>query len=178
MGRRIGFCIPADCSLFVAMQAFQIRQATEEDMDAVRELIRELARFEKADDTVVVSTQQLKTHGFQSSPKFKCWVAEQEDEIVGMALVYDRYSTWVGPVLHLEDLVVTESRRGLGIGSRLLDEVVRYGHALGVKRISWEVLDWNEPAISFYEERGARVLRDWDVVQLDEAGIKAYLEIR
>lgn len=65
--------------------------------------------------------------------------------------------------------------RGSGIGTALLDEVVRYGHKLNVKRISWEVLDWNEKAISFYEKRGAKVFRDWDVVQLNELEIKNYI---
>ena len=172
----IGFWIQRDCSLFVHMQAFVIREAQEKDMEAVHRLIRELAHFEKEPDAVRTTPDQLAEDGFQNLPKFKCWVAEVEDTVVGMALVYPRYSTWVGPVLHLEDLIVTRSSRGSGIGSRLLDEVVRYGQELGVKRISWEVLDWNDTAIAFYEQRGAKVLRDWDVVQLDEAGIKAYLE--
>ena len=158
------------------MQEYIIREAKEEDMEAVHRLICELASFEKSEDAVVISPEQLLFDGFRGSGKFRCWVAEIPEGVVGMALVYDRYSTWVGPVLHLEDLVVTESMRGAGIGSRLLDEVVRYGHSQGVKRISWEVLEWNDPAIKFYEERGARVLRDWDVVQLDEAGIRAYLK--
>lgn len=160
------------------MQEFIIREARKEDMEAVHRLISELARFEKEPDAVKTTPEQLAIDGFQEPPKFISWVAEKAGNVVGMALVYARYSTWVGPVLHLEDLIVTESSRGLGIGSRLLDEVVRYGFATGVKRISWEVLDWNEPAISFYEERGARLLRDWDVVQLDEEGIKAYLGTR
>lgn len=172
----IGFYVRRDCSLFVAMQEYIIRDAREKDMEAVQGLIRELAHFEKSPDAVKVTAGQLIADGFRGEPKFKCWVAEEANEIVGMALVYARYSTWVGPVVHLEDLIVTESCRGSGIGSRLLDEVVRYAHALGVKRISWEVLDWNDPAIAFYEERGAKVLRDWDVVQLDEAGIKAYVD--
>lgn len=172
----IGFWIQRDCSLFVPMQVLKIREAREGDMEAVHRLIRELARFEKEPDAVMTTPDQLAADGFRDIPKFKCWVAEEEGIVVGMALVYARYSTWVGPVLHLEDLIVTESSRGSGIGSRLLDEVVRYGHALGVKRISWEVLDWNDPAIAFYEERGAKVLRDWDVVQLDDVGIKTYLE--
>ena len=172
----IGFCFPRDCSLFVPMQEFVIREARQEDMEAVHRLIRELAVFEKSPEAVETTAEQLIADGFQAHPKFKCWVAEQGDDIQGMALVYARYSTWVGPVLHLEDLIVTDSWRGFGMGSRLLDEVIRYGHTLGVKRISWEVLDWNDPAIAFYEERGAKVLRDWDVVQLDEAGIKAYLD--
>ena len=145
-------------------------------MDAVHKLIIELARFEESESAVKTSPGILQQDGYNGSAKFKCWVAENKDKIVGMAFVYPRYSTWVGPVLHLEDLVVTESNRGLGIGGLLLDEVVKYGHSIGVKRISWEVLDWNEPAIKFYEERGAHVMRDWDVVQLDETGIRKYLE--
>ena len=156
------------------MENYIIREAKEEDMEAVYQLIRELASFEKSPDAVEISPEQLVADGFGSG-KFRCWVAETPEGVVGMALVYDRYSTWVGPVLHLEDLVVTESARGAGIGSRLLDEVVRYGYEAGVRRISWEVLDWNEPAIKFYEGRGARVLRDWDVVQLDATGIRSYV---
>ncbi|MBT8234669.1 MAG: GNAT family N-acetyltransferase [Bacteroidia bacterium] len=158
------------------MNAIKIRDAEGKDMDAVHKLIIELARFEESESAVETSPGNLQQDGYNGSARFKCWVAENEDEIVGMALVYPRYSTWVGPVLHLEDLIVTESNRGLGIGGLLLDVVVKYGHSIGVKRISWEVLDWNEPAIKFYEERGARVMRDWDVVQLDEIGIKKYME--
>ena len=93
-----------------------------------------------------------------------------------MALVYKRYSTWKGEVLHLEDLIVSQSQRGKNLGTKLLDKVVAYGKSLGVKRISWEVLDWNEPAITFYETKGANVMRDWDVVHLDEKGIDNYLK--
>lgn len=158
------------------MKTIRIREAVKEDMSAVHKLILELAHFEESETSVETTATVLQRDGFGATSLFKCWVAENEGEIVGMAFVYPRYSTWVGPVLHLEDLIITESSRGLGIGGRLLDEVVKYGHKLGVKRISWEVLDWNESAIKFYEERGARVMRDWDVVQLDEMGIKKYLE--
>ena len=112
---------------------------------------------------------------FGEHPAFTCFVAEVNGTVEGTALVYNRYSTWKGIVLHLEDLIVSEAMRGTGLGTALLDEVVRFGYRAGVKRISWEVLDWNEPAIAFYEKKGARVMRDWDVVQLDEAGIKEYI---
>ena len=77
-------------------------------------------------------------------------------------------------VLHLEDLIITQSQRGTGVGSALLKRVVDYAKELGVKRVSWDVLDWNESAISFYEAKGAKVLRDWDVVHLDEEGIRNF----
>ncbi|WP_405410978.1 GNAT family N-acetyltransferase [Maribacter sp. Asnod1-A12] len=154
---------------------YTIRIASREDMGQVLQLIQELATFEKEDDAVEVSVQNLEEDGFGKQKLFHCFVAEKNDKIVGMALVYPRYSTWKGPVIHLEDLIVTKEMRGTGLGTALLDEVVKYGDELGVKRISWEVIDWNEPAIGFYESKGANVMRDWDVVQLDETGMKEYL---
>ncbi|MFK7812683.1 MAG: N-acetyltransferase family protein [Maribacter sp.] len=153
-----------------------IRKARADDMPQVLNLIQELASFEKEDDAVEVSVEDLVEDGFGTEKLFQCFVAENDDSIVGMALAYPRYSTWKGPVIHLEDLIVTKAMRGSGLGSALLAEVVKYGSDLGVKRISWEVIDWNEPAITFYEKKGARVMRDWDVVQLDEQGMKAFLK--
>ena len=155
---------------------FEIRKAEASDMPSVLGLIKELAFFEKESNAVEVTETDLINDGFGIKKLFQCFVAESAGAIVGMALVYSRYSTWKGPVIHLEDLIITEKMRGSGLGSALLAEVVKYGSALGVKRISWEVIDWNEPAITFYEKKGARVMRDWDVVQLDEKGMKAFLK--
>jgi GNAT superfamily N-acetyltransferase len=154
----------------------QPRLAKKTDMPRVLELINELAVFEKEPDAVEVTQEMLESDGFGDNPKFTCFVIEVDNRIEGMALVYKRYSTWKGEVLHLEDLIVSQSQRGKNLGTRLLDKVVAYGKSLGVKRISWEVLDWNEPAINFYEKKGANVMRDWDVVQLDEKGIENYLK--
>ncbi len=155
---------------------FSIRWAVKEDMQQVLDLIIELAVFEKEPDAVEVSVEQLQNDGFGEHPKFKCFVAESNSKIVGIALVYMRYSTWKGPTLHLEDLIVSDSMRGSGLGTALLNQVVKYGKDLNVKRVGWEVLDWNEPAITFYEKKGANVMRDWDVVQLDETAIKNYID--
>jgi len=155
---------------------YTIRTARKEDMPQVLDLIRELAIFEKEPDAVIINSDDLVRDGFGSYPLFHCFVAETEAGIVGMALVYPRYSTWKGKTIHLEDLIVSEKMRGTGLGSALFTEVIRYGHELGVKRIEWNVLDWNEPAIKFYEKNGAKVLRDWDVAQMDEQGIKNYIE--
>jgi len=154
---------------------FNIRNANKSDMADVLKLIKELAVFEKEPDAVEVTINDLENDGFSNNPAYHCFVAELNNEIKGMALVYNRYSTWKGKTLHLEDLIVSESMRGSGIGSALLDEVVKYGAHLGVKRITWEVLDWNEPAIKFYEKNGANVMRDWNVVHLTEEGIKNYI---
>ncbi len=155
---------------------YSIREARKADMAQVLALIRELATFEKEPYAVEVRVEDLEKDGFEPNKRFHCFVAETGAQIVGMALVYWRYSSWKGPVIHLEDLIVTESMRGTGLGSALFEEVIRYGYELGVKRICWEVLDWNESAIRFYEGRGARVMRDWDVVQLDEAGIREFIK--
>lgn len=153
----------------------QPRLATIEDMPRVLELINELAIFEKEPDAVEVSLKDLQEDGFGEQPKFTCFVVEVDGKVEGLALVYPRYSTWKGKVLHLEDLIVSKASRGKGLGTLLLDTVVEYGKSMGVKRIGWEVLDWNEPAIEFYQKKGAHVMRDWDVVQLDQKGIDNYL---
>ena len=155
--------------------SFTIRQATKNDMRRALDLINELALFEKEENEVEVTVQDLQNHGFGEQPAFTCFVAELNNNVEGIALVYKRFSTWKGPILHLEDLVVSEKMRGLGVGSALLDEVVKLGNNMGVKRISWEVLDWNEKAINLYEKKGAKVLRDWNVVHLDEQGVKNYI---
>ncbi|MDO6596520.1 GNAT family N-acetyltransferase [Oceanihabitans sp. 2_MG-2023] len=152
-----------------------IRDAIKSDVKQILDLIVELAVFEKEPNAVEVTIKDLEEDGFGDTPVFKCFVAEFNNEIAGIALVYNRYSTWKGKIIHLEDLIVSEKHRGKGLGTLLLNQVVIYGNQLGVKRINWEVIDWNQPAIDFYEQKGAKVLRDWDVVQLDENGIKNYL---
>ncbi len=151
------------------------RLAIKEDMPRVFELITELAVFEKEPDAVEVTVEQLINDGFGDYPKFVCFVVEVDNNVEGLALIYARYSTWKGEVIHLEDLIVNQTFRGKGLGTVLLDEVVKYGKEKGVKRISWDVLDWNEPAIEFYEKKGANVMRDWDIVQMDEQAIDDYL---
>ena len=154
---------------------YHIRKAKPTDLQHILDLIVELAVFEKEPDAVEVTVDELMNSGFGVRPDFTCFVAEINTKIVGIALVYTRFSTWKGRVFHLEDLIVSEVMRGQGIGSALLDQVVRFADELKVKRISWEVLDWNTPAIEFYEAKGADVKRDWDVVHLNEEGIKNYL---
>lgn len=155
--------------------SFIIREATKKDMLHVLNFIKELALFEKEAKAVEITVNDLKNDGFGKNPLFKWFVAEINNTIEGIALVYNRYSTWKGTVLHLEDLIVNPKIRGLGLGTALLDKVVKYGNDLGVKRISWEVLDWNKNAIEFYNKKGAKVLSEWKVVQLDKQGMKNYL---
>ena len=152
-----------------------IRKATKNDMPSVLELIQELAIFEKEPDAVVVTVDDLVRDGFSENPLFQCFVAEVENEIIGMALYYYRYSTWKGKTIHLEDLIVKENKRGTGAGFALYKEIIKQGKAENVRRIEWNVLDWNTPAIDFYEKSGAKVLGDWRVVHMDDKGIERFL---
>ena len=152
-----------------------IRKATKNDMPSVLELIQELATFEKEPDAVVVTVDDLIRDGFSENPLFQCFVAEVDGEIIGMALFYYRYSTWKGKTIHLEDLIVKESKRRTGAGFALYKEIIKQGKAENVRRIEWNVLDWNTPAIDFYEKSGAKVLGDWRVVHMDEEGIERFL---
>ena len=152
-----------------------IRKATKNDMPQVLELIQELAIFEKEPDAVVVTVDDLVRDGFSENPLFQCFVAEVDGEIIGMALYYYRYSTWKGKTIHLEDLIVKENKRGTGAGFALYKEIIKQGKAENVRRIEWNVLDWNTPAINFYEKSGAKVLGDWRVVHMDDKGIERFL---
>jgi GNAT superfamily N-acetyltransferase len=153
-----------------------IRKGNPEDMRSVLGLIQELAIFEKEPEAVVISEEDLIRDGFGEKPLFHVFVAEVEEEIVGIALYYYRYSTWKGKTIHLEDLIVKEKMRGTGLGSALYAEIMKQGKRDNVRRIEWNVLDWNTPAVDFYKNSGARILDGWQVVQMDEAGINSFLE--
>ena len=152
-----------------------IRKATKNDIPSVLELIQELATFEKEPDAVVVTVDDLVRDGFSENPLFQCFVAEVENEIIGMALYYYRYSTWKGKTIHLEDLIVKENKRGTGAGFALYKEIIKQGKSENVRRIEWNVLDWITPAIDFYEKSGAKILSDWRVAHMDEQGINEFL---
>ncbi len=128
---------------------FNIRDVKQEDLVSVLELIQELADFEKASDEVKVTIEELSSD-FQNN-LFNCLVAEGNGEIVGIALFYNRYSTWKGKTIHLEDLIVTQRYRGKGVGKGLLDAIVAKAKSEKLRRVEWNVLDWNTPAIEFYK---------------------------
>lgn len=152
-----------------------IRKAIVDDAKQMLELIHELAIFEKEPEAVEVTLADLQKDGFSENPLFQAFVAEENHEIIGMALYYYRYSTWKGKTIHLEDLIVREQHRGKGAGFELYKAIIAQGKKENVRRIEWNVLDWNQPAIDFYEKSGARILTDWRVVQMDEATIAAYM---
>ncbi|WP_293891345.1 GNAT family N-acetyltransferase [Flavobacterium sp.] len=152
-----------------------IRKGEKKDMKSVLDLIQELATFEKEPDAVVVTVSNLERDGFGDHPLFYTFVAEVNEEIVGMALYYYRYSTWKGKTIHLEDLIVKEKMRGSGLGFALYSKIIEQGQLDKVRRVEWNVLDWNTPAIDFYIKSGARILVDWRVAQMDENGINEFL---
>jgi len=151
-----------------------IRKAKKEDMSRVHELIMELAIYEKLPQEVEINLSDLVNDGFGEKPLFHCFVAEINSTVEGMAIIYNRYSTWKGKTVHLEDLIVTKNMRNKGIGALLLDKVILFGKEMSVKRISWEVIDWNKEAIKFYERKGAKLIDDWNIIHLNEKAIKNY----
>ncbi len=130
-------------------------------MTGVLALISELAVYEHAANEVNITVEQLEKDGFGECSFFRCFVAEDGNEIVGMALYYYRYSTWKGKTIYLEDLVVKQDRRRQGIGARLFETLAKEAKNIGAKRMEWQVLDWNEPAINFYKKYGAILDKEW-----------------
>jgi GNAT superfamily N-acetyltransferase len=145
-----------------------IRKAVRSDCPAMLELVRELAVYEKAPDEVTVDPLHFEESGFGNNPVWWALVAESEEgNVVGFALYYIRYSTWKGQVMYLEDLLVTEKMRGHGIGHQLVDTLIKEAREKGFRRIVWQVLEWNEPAINFYRKYHASFDPEWVNVTLD-----------
>jgi len=144
-----------------------IRDAIREDVPTMFELIKELALYEKAPEQVTNTVEQMYVDGFGNNPIFGTIVLEVESEIVGMALYYFRYSTWKGKRLYLEDLIVSETMRGRGLGEKLLESVIEKARQTACTGLMWQVLDWNEPAINFYKKFGAKFDEEWVNVNID-----------
>jgi GNAT superfamily N-acetyltransferase len=155
---------------------FVIRKATQADVPAILRLVRELAAYEREPDAVVATEADFARDGFGERPAFEVLVAEGSAEespsagpsVVGFALYFFSYSTWEGRrCLYLEDLFVEPAWRGRGVGMGLMRALAATAVERGARRFVWQVLDWNAPAIAFYERLGARVLREWLTVRLE-----------
>ncbi|WP_295124513.1 GNAT family N-acetyltransferase [uncultured Chitinophaga sp.] len=144
-----------------------IREARREDCAALLELVRELAVYEKAPDEVTVTLEHFEESGFGPNPVWKAFVAEDGDKIVGFALYYIRYSTWKGCRMYLEDLLVTESYRGQGIGRLLFDKLIAEAKEKKFSGMVWQVLEWNEPGINFYKKYDAKFDPGWWNASID-----------
>jgi GNAT superfamily N-acetyltransferase len=144
-----------------------IRKGEKRDLPATLDLIKELAVYEKEPDAVVVDLESMERDGFGSNKVFDFFVAELDNEIYGIAVYYFKYSTWKGTCLYLEDIVVSESKRSLGIGSRLFESVVDVAKSRKCRRMEWQVLEWNEPAIAFYKKHKAIFDHEWINVKFE-----------
>ena len=149
------------------MMPIIIRESVREDVPAMFELIKELALYEKAPEQVINTVEQMYLDGFGENPIFGTIVSEVDGLVVGMALYYFRYSTWKGKRLYLEDLIVSETMRGKGLGEKLLEATIEQARKTACTGLMWQVLDWNEPAINFYKKFGARFDEEWLNVHID-----------
>jgi GNAT superfamily N-acetyltransferase len=138
-----------------------VRKSRKEDMEQVLSLIKELALYEKAPEAVTNTVEDMIKDGFGEKPVFFCDVAEVDGKIIGIAIYFVKYSTWKGKGIYLEDLIVTESWRGKGVGKILFDNVMKVSEEMNVKQLHWQVLDWNETAISFYKKYPTEFDSEW-----------------
>lgn len=154
------------------MNSVSIRPAEPGDEQVLLSLIHELAVYEREPDQVKTTSEQLATALFGPTPLAEAVLAEVEGEVVGFALFFTNFSTWVGrPGLYLEDLFVRESRRGCGVGKALLLHLAGIARERNYGRMEWSVLDWNQPAIDFYRSLGATGMDEWTVFRLDEQAL-------
>jgi len=140
---------------------FTIRKATKEDLPEVLALVTELAVYEKAGHEVTITLEELEKDGFGENPLYWIILAENEKGILGMSFYYIRYSTWKGRCLYLEDIVVKQEYRGQKIGKVLFEETIKAAKEMNAKLMTWQVLDWNEPAINFYKKFNAELDGEW-----------------
>ncbi len=147
--------------------AVAIRPATAADVPRILELIRELAAYERSLDQVTATEEGLRAALFAAQPAVFGHVAVADDDVVGFALWFVNFSTWLGSHgIYLEDLYVTPAMRGSGIGTALLAELAAICVRRGYGRLEWWVLDWNAPAIGFYRSIGAEPMSEWTVQRL------------
>lgn len=151
----------------------RLRPATREDAATIVDLIRGLAEYERDPDAAVVTEADVLRDGFGERPLFEVVIAEWKGEAAGFALFFHNWSTWQGRAgLYLEDLFVRESHRGLGIGKALLVHLAGVAVERGWGRFVWQVLDWNKPAIDFYEALGATHMKEWQTMRVEGEALR------
>ena len=152
-----------------------IREAKVEDVQVIYDLIVELAIYEKEPDAVVASVEDIKENLFGASPVAYCHVAEVDGKVVGIAIWFLNYSTWLGKAgLYLEDLFVKPEFRGSGLGLSLMKTLAQVCVDRGYERFQWWVLDWNEPSINFYKSIGAEAMDEWTVYRLSGSALNSF----
>jgi len=149
------------------MDKINIRRATKDDIGLVRDLVMELAIFEKAPEEVTSSLADYVQEGFSDNPLFTTNLIYLNDELAGFSLWYYRFSTWKGRRFYLEDLYIKEAYRGKGLGRKLINEAIEEAKRMKCTGMMWQVLDWNQPAIDFYNSLGVKMDAGWLNVHLD-----------
>jgi GNAT superfamily N-acetyltransferase len=153
----------------------EVRKGIKSDLPAVLQLIKELAEYEKAPLEVSNTLEKMEEDGFGANKIFDFFVADSDCEIVGMALYYTKYSTWKGKCLFLEDIIVTEKCRNQGIGKLLFEQVIQVAKNEKMARMEWQVLTWNEPAISFYKKYNAIFDNEWFNVKFTDTQLYNFI---
>jgi GNAT superfamily N-acetyltransferase len=157
------------------MNEIKIRPGKKDDLPRVLELVKELAEYERAPHEVTNTVQLMEADGFGPNPIYGFFVAEDDKRIIGLSLYYWRYSTWKGKRLYLEDIIVTESERGRGIGKILFDQTMEKALEEKCSGMMWQVLEWNEPAINFYKKYGSKLDGEWVNCSLEAEQIAVLL---
>lgn len=153
---------------------YAIRPGKQEDVKEAYRLIIELAVYERSLHEVEHTLEEMEADFAKPSPGYQFLVCERRGEIVGLSLYYEAYSTWKGRCLYLEDLIVTQAHRGNGLGKALFEATARLTRDVGAKRLMWQVLDWNKPAIDFYTRMGAVFLPEWLNARLTKESLELY----
>jgi GNAT superfamily N-acetyltransferase len=148
------------------------RKATRQDIPDILSLIKELAVYEKAPNEVTITPADLEEDGFGKRPLYEAILAEHDGKVVGMAFYFISYSTWKGRCLFLEDIIVKQVYRNKGIGTILFNKVIEKAREIGAKRLQWQVLEWNQPAIEFYKKYKANIDPEWLNCKLTEEQIR------
>ena len=143
----------------MSLDSINVRTARPEDISGIFSLVKELAKYEHAEHEVLIDEDYYR-EAF-TNRIFEAIVATDNDRIIGMCLYYTTFSTWKGKMLYLEDFVVKEAYRQKGVGQLLYDKLVGIAKAEGYKLMKWQVLNWNEPAIKFYEKNQASIEKEW-----------------
>ncbi|MFV0530470.1 MAG: GNAT family N-acetyltransferase [Flavobacteriales bacterium] len=152
-----------------------VRKGKKEDLSRILELIKELAVYEHQPEAVTINEADLLKEGFGENPLFDFFVAVIDNQIVGMALFYYRFSTWKGRTLHLEDLIVDKKYRQKGIGEQLFNAVLKIAQEQNVGRMEWEALEWNTPALNFYKKYGANFDKEWLLCKMTRKSVQEYV---
>ncbi len=149
-----------------------IRPATPADVPQMLAFIHDLATYEREPDAVHATEADLLRDGFGPTPRFHCFIADWDNQPAGFALYFHNYSTWRGHTgIHVEDLFVRPEHRGKGIGKALLTRIAAIAVEEGCHRLQWDVLEWNTPAIGFYEQMGAQMMIEWRTMRVNHEGL-------